>query len=405
MNNHQNNVILLILDAFRGDYISKDNTPNLYEFSKNSKYIKYLKPSFGFCERTEILTGKTSKESGYFTALGLDPKNSPYKDYKKTIKLFSIFDKLIPILIFQKILRRLFWIIFKKKKHTFYPFNIPFMLLSKLNLTEDGKDSLINNSFNSIYKLSNGVFNKATTDMSSSLSGDDHYRLKITLENLLNNDYQFYPVYISNMDYVGHYHGPSSGEAKNALIEVDSMIADFIGDSFEKDKDCTIIICGDHGMTEVKNKIDIEATIKNKLDESSFKNLNYFLDSTIARFWQTKKSEDEFRSISNLIEDEFGNLGKVVSRCDYERYDIPNSIKYGDFCFICNPGTIINPDFFNTKKNLKGMHGYNSSDISTLGFCMLLSNKIKSPFIDENIKNLTKVYELIKDSLDPKLYR
>lgn len=403
MNNHQNNVILLILDAFRGDYISQDNTPNLFQFSKSSKYIKYLKPSFGFCERTEILTGKTSIETGFFTAFGLDPKNSPYKEYKKTIKLFSIFDKFIFIPIFQKILRRVFWIIFKNKKHTFYPFNIPYDLLLKLSLTEDGKDSLITNSRNSIYKLSNGVFNKATTDMSSNLIGDDQYRLRITLENLLDNNYQFYPVYISKMDYVGHYHGPNSRQAKDALIEVDTIIADFVDDLFKKDDECTIIICGDHGMTEVENKVDIEATIKKKLDEPAFKNLFYFLDSTIARFWQIKKSEDEFIRISNLLEKEFGNLGQVVKRCDYERFNIPNSKKYGDFCFICNSGTIINPDFFNSNKNLKGMHGYNSSDVSTLGFCMILSNNIKSPFIDKNIKNLTKVYGLIKESLNLKL--
>ena len=61
-------VILILLDACRGDYINKKNTPFISSLSKQGTYYKYLKPEFGFCERTEILVGKKPLESGYFTA-------------------------------------------------------------------------------------------------------------------------------------------------------------------------------------------------------------------------------------------------------------------------------------------------------------------------------------------------
>ena len=74
--------ILLLLDAFRSDYISKNNTPFLYKISKEGFFCPSVEQSYGFCERTEILTGLRANESGFFTAVGYDPINSPYKNIK-----------------------------------------------------------------------------------------------------------------------------------------------------------------------------------------------------------------------------------------------------------------------------------------------------------------------------------
>ena len=47
-------IILFLLDAYKGEYLSKSNTPFLYNLSKKGKYIENIIPSAGFCERTEI---------------------------------------------------------------------------------------------------------------------------------------------------------------------------------------------------------------------------------------------------------------------------------------------------------------------------------------------------------------
>ena len=49
--------VIVILDAFRWDYISKSQTPFLYTFKEQNLYIKKLIASPGFCERSEIFTG------------------------------------------------------------------------------------------------------------------------------------------------------------------------------------------------------------------------------------------------------------------------------------------------------------------------------------------------------------
>ena len=82
-------VVLVLLDACRGDYINQKQTPFLFNLSKRSKYYESLVPSFGFCERTEILVGKTALESKCFTAFGFKPKASPYRGYTILLNLLD----------------------------------------------------------------------------------------------------------------------------------------------------------------------------------------------------------------------------------------------------------------------------------------------------------------------------
>ena len=68
--------IFILVDALRNDYINKKNMPFLYYLSQNNLYINRIKPSLGFCERSEIISGYNSEQTGYFTAIGKDMKKS-----------------------------------------------------------------------------------------------------------------------------------------------------------------------------------------------------------------------------------------------------------------------------------------------------------------------------------------
>tara|TARA_B100000242_G_scaffold3345_1_gene1984 strand:+ start:889 stop:2088 length:1200 start_codon:yes stop_codon:yes gene_type:complete len=373
MHHEDQKVILVLLDAFRCDYISRENTPNLFDLIDDSKYYKKIVPSFGFCERTEILVGKSSLESGYFTALGYDPKNSPYKDLEIVLTIFEFLESKSPEIV-KKVLRRFFWYLYKKKPGTFFPFNIPFKKLSDFRLTEDGFDNLIISSEDSIYNKGFGVFKRASTDMSSAMIGCDESRLNDVLENLGNPNYQFFPVYVSKMDFIGHYFGTSSNETFNALKEVDEQISNFVADAKMINHKIKIILCGDHGMTDICKKIDIEKKLKDSFKEEIISNkLNYFIDSTLIRFWFN--DENLRTQLKVFLHENFISFGDIVHAKDYEEKGIPKNKMYGDMIFLCHSGVIISPDFFNSKKNLKGMHGYIPKDDSNFGFCMIIENK------------------------------
>ena len=399
MKNYNKNVILVLLDAFRGDYINENDTPNIFKLSQKSEYISFLKPSFGFCERTEILTGKSSEETGYFTAIAYDPEKSPYKEYKNSLIFFSALEGIFRLRILKKIIRRIFWEIFKNKEATFYPFNIPFNDLSNLALTEDGVNNFIENSNDSIYKKAKGVYKDATTDMSSPLKGDDKYRLNLVLDNLNNADFQFYPIYISRMDSVGHQYGPNSDMTRSSLKCIDKLIIDFINAAQEIDEDCVIVLCGDHGMTEVVDKINLEKSLlKIRKDNNSLANFKYFLDSTIARFWFDENQDLNAKTLSKIIDNQFNKFGKSVLFENFENNGIPKSRKYGDLVFICNPGIIISPDFFNLKSDIRGMHGYKTFEESTYGFCITLSKNTATSVKDGPLP-LTYVHNVISKHL------
>ncbi len=381
MHHEDQKVILVLLDAFRCDYISRENTPKLFNLIDDSKYYKKIVPSFGFCERTEILVGKSSLESGYFTALGYDPKNSPYKDLEIVLTIFEFLESKSPEIV-KKVLRRFFWYLYKKKPGTFFPFNIPFKKLSDFRLTEDGFDNLIISSRDSIYNKGFGVFKRASTDMSSAMIGSDESRLKDVLENLSNPNYQFFPVYVSKMDFIGHYFGTSSNETFDALKEVDEQISNFVEDAKMINHKIKIILCGDHGMTDICEKIDIEKKLKDSFKKEIISNkLNYFIDSTLIRFWF---NDENIRiQLKVFLHENFISFGEIVHAKDYEEKGIPKNKMYGDMIFLCHSGVIISPDFFNSKKNLKGMHGYIPKEDSNFGFCMIIENKGEGVSIED----------------------
>ena len=84
--------VIFILDAHRASYI--DNHAPPYLSMLKNKYCYYdLTPSFGFCERSEIFTGLCPLESDNLTAIGHDPKNSPYNTFRLG---FNILSKVLP---------------------------------------------------------------------------------------------------------------------------------------------------------------------------------------------------------------------------------------------------------------------------------------------------------------------
>jgi len=390
-------VILVLLDACRGDYINKQNTPYLYELSKQSHYYKTLVPSFGFCERTEILVGEDGESSGYFTAFGYDEKKSPYNSFSTILSLLGVIENKLQSAFFSKLIRRIIWEIFKKKDGTYYPARIPLSELSNFILTEDGKNNLIDKSDDSIYNLAKNVFYGATTSLDKYLKGSDEDRLNLVL-NALDKKYDFYPTYVSLLDGIGHIYGPNSKEIKQALRIVDTQIEKFITSVTKKNQNVSIVLCGDHGMSSVKSYVDLtnifEELIKKNLIN---KNTKVFFDSTMARFWFHKKDFSSKKIIKNAINKKYANMGYFVEKDEYKKHGIPSNRMYGDLIWLCNEGVILSPDFFTPKdKSILGMHGYKPTDNQHYGFCLIV-NSDKDRRVYETPQPLTVVYDELKN--------
>lgn len=394
--NKRNKLVLVLLDAFRGDYISEKNTPFLHALASKNIYYQKLVPSFGFCERTEILVGLQPIQSGCFTAFGFNPSKSPYKKYINLLNYLDIIERFFNSKFFSKIIRKVLWLYFKNTPSAFFPFNIPLSMLPKLSLTEDGYLNHIENNSSSIYKISNNVFYGSSTSMSEYLHGDDCYRLNQVIENI-DSDLEFFPIYISELDVVGHAYGPESPEVISSLRKTDNLLRNFHDKLLSFPENITIVFCGDHGMSKVSKKINLIESIeefKKKLPKES--KFEYFVDSTMSRFWFGDLKTNEINLLRETIMSKHSNSGFFIDRHQYIDNGIPSLDEYGDLMFICNEGVIISPDFFNPRdKSISGMHGYMPKNDSHFGFGIISKPNNESAYFNEELP-LSEMYKFLR---------
>jgi hypothetical protein len=412
-------VILILIDAMRYDYISKNVTPFLYDCCQKGEYYTHVIPSYGFCERTEILSGLNPAESGYFTAIGYDPENSPYKT-KPSYRIFDIIVNSLPNKIYNPIskrgykVRQKFREIIKSnfiKNHnipnSYSPYNIPFSFLPYFNLTEDAAelaplDQTIKRSVLTLLdKSGKKYFSDAFTSLNMFKNISDESRFRITLKALKKKCYSFLMIYNSIPDHFGHVCGTDSNELKNSLSNLDNMIHEFVDSCLKIDNSTNFIFLGDHGMVNVEKKLDVRKMIcliskKEKLKE--LKDYIYFLDSTVLRIWffnEHSKSifEKGLKDCTQLNEN-----GVFLTKEIAHNYKIPFGDKrYGDLVWLANSGVLIFPDFFHSSFENQGMHGYNPDDVNSHGTCIAFGENINPKKID-NIK-LTEVYNILLDKL------
>jgi len=398
--------VLIIMDAFRHDYISEKKTPFLYKYAKSGTYIKKIKPGNGFCERSELFTGKSPIESGYFTAFNYIKGRSHYKALIKPLAfLYSFFGENAPPLI-DKVIRRILWMWSSKTKHPMHPQKIPFNFLQYFSLAEDYYDFREPGAlkFDSIFDIARrnnkSIFYDSFTALSLPSNGNDQDRLNLAL-NVVDNDYDLYLVYIASPDAIGHKYGPNSTEIIDNNRKLDDTINAFIKSFSSKCNQSRFILLGDHGMASVNTSIDIKSIIKDLILENNWvsgKDIIYFLDSTMLRVWvlNDKIRNKLFNSLKNnhdLIKN-----GIFLSKENSIKYNIPYGTEYGDLIWWANPGVMIYPDFFHHQKQQpKGMHGYYNETKSSKGMCIDYGFGAKKEIIDGG--DLVSVYKMLEDSL------
>lgn len=402
---NDNKVIFVLIDALRSDYITEQDSPFLYNFAKNNRYFRHVTQSRSFCERSEIFTGLSPRESGYFSAIGFCPTESPFKDIK-ILFFLSFFERFFDGNRYYKAIRnRMLHFFTRKKQVSMKSYSIPSKILDLFSLTEDKYDFRDKNAFDGRENLFKDcrdknikIFYDSFTALNFTKVSSDDMRLEMVEDNIT-SDYNLYMLYIGVMDSCAHKYGPKSNERKSELRKLDAKLSDFFNNINLKVKGVKFIFLGDHGMADVLTKIDVgqevnSIAVKNGLILGD--DYAYFLDSTMLRVWYFNDKakitlENELRS--NLI---LRGNGVFVDEKIAIEEEIPFPDKrYGDTLWLANMGVLIFPDFFHTDKPYKGMHGYNVDDISSKGTCIVSSD---NPEYINNIK-LTDVYSILKREL------
>lgn len=361
-------VLLILIDALSSEYLTKENMPFLFDWAQKNNYVKKIKASCGYCERTEIFTGMYPSTSHNFTAIGYDEKNPVYKK-SILLDMMHLFEK-----ISSRNTRRAFNIYSKISKKSMLGYRIPFKILHKFSLTEDKFPHDCENAFKgeSIFSIMNNVKKKYTLEVFTSLGAQipmtDDERIE-KAKSLLQSDYDFVPLYIGVIDAVGHKYVDNEEKMRESLLKVDKKLEEIISEAESiNNKKIDIMVLGDHGMEYVTELVDIDTALKN-LKLKKFVDYDYFLDSTIARFW-CKNSEIKEKIIEGL---DTMLSGKGFWVNDDNKYHIPyncDSREYGDLIWCANTGVLIYPDFFNRQVDC-GMHGYAEVTDRGKGLCII----------------------------------
>ena len=380
-------VLFILLDAFNCDYISESNTPFIWDLCQSNIYVKKIRPSFGFCERSEIFTGCYPDETNNFTAIGFNQDQSPFVILKKipfpkTPSKSFVFDNRYS----RKIISNLYRILGIR----FPVFQIPFGLLPHLTLTEDLTDHTKTGAFSvqSIFDMLDKYNKTFCYDSFTALglaNGNDNNRIDTAIKNArLNKD--FYALFVGEIDYISHVYGTTSKETANGLRAIDKKVQYAISSFREKFNDFKVVIVGDHGMIDIDLYFNLWDSLEPLLLKNNLvsgKDYLMFLDSTIARFSCCHEIVRE--KITNILCNKpFTDCGSLISLSLAKKYHLPVPGKlYGDVLWWANPGTVIFPDFFHRQKKPKAMHGYSPDLNGSKGFCVLAGDDIEKKIIEE----------------------
>lgn len=348
--------VFVLVDALKSDYLTKENMPFLYSLSQESRYIKHVIPSPGFCERSEIFSGLDAYDTGCFSAIAYLPKLSQYRSDKFLLKLASGVET-----ISKKYTRFFANKIRIKLKRKMNVYKIPFMSLKYFALTEDGECKFT--QYNDIFDVLRSVGKTYTMDAFTSLS-DLCSRYKGCVEDFIkeyiSKTIDFIPVYIGLIDSVGHRYGADIDKIRPYLLQVDSQLKRIY--ALTTSSGYAFAVLGDHGMVPVSKKVNIMSKVQ-ELPIKLGKDYEAFYDSTSVRFWSY--NDEAKQMLKNMLINDCSNLGTIIDETNYLSYRIPLDIMsddkpiYGDILWCANPGVLVSPDFFHSEDEYKnGMHGY-----------------------------------------------
>ena len=368
--------LILYIDALGFDFINKENTPFLYKYGKENSFVR-LKTLLGYTGiENAFITGKMPNETGIWTEFVYENNN------------LGFILKFIPLP--NSILSYFFALSNYLKGHTFLSklHYIPRKFFNKFNSSI--KDGLWKREYfqNKPFLYYGWPFfvtnNKVKLDF---IKRNDEYKLKKFI-NSFNENIDLYFIHLVDLDKTMHEFGTKHENSIKEIKKQDEYASLIVNEFKSKFKDPKIIIWSDHGFTDIKGYINIENTVK------KFKNINYFLDSTIARFWfKDNKFKEELLKELNKIQN-----GHIINLNEKSKYNVPLGREYGEIIFVVNPGFLILPNFYQGNKPCKGMHGY-MPDKANLDAFFIINKKT-----NKKILNMDEALSLLEDG-NIQLYR
>lgn len=344
--------VIICLDGFKNSYL--DKAPFLKQLAKNNLNGEIFH-GVGYASEYSAITGKKPEELGIIANFVYNPRNNFY--------FFLNFLENFPI---RKQIRTLLDIVLNIKeflmgnKQPKSSFDIPFEYLRyfdysvKKNIFQENAFKfptifeLLRHKKISAYMWPFIYKNKRTKidllNVSINTAYTDKRAFQKSIELLKENPDICY-IHFFATDNLVHKYGIESKKTTELINELDYYTREI---SKYADK---ILIYSDHGMTDVKEIIDIKS-LMNKTRLIYGIDYIMFLDDTLARFWiLNKKCKNK---IEKLLKET--GKGKIIL---FKNKKIHK--KFGEIIFLANSGVLICPNFYQSTPH-KATHGYDDTE-------------------------------------------
>ena len=352
---HESSFIIL-LDALRHDYVSAEHSPYLFTLKQRAVSAQVIE-TFAFQTRPAYFAGLEPEESDICHLYERNPECSPFSFLRCAPGLCAALDRLSLDGVVRGPIRRLAK---RREQRCGRPASAAVMSTAQIPLR-----------FLPCFSLCEAQFTDSPNVFGDHRTIFDHFR-RVGLtwnwigyprdfgstESILRR-YADSPradvvyLHFSELDWLGHKHGPATPEVFAALTRLDATLRSLLEPAVQRG--AKIVIFGDHGMVQVQHRLDIEACLR-ALPLSAPGDYLYFLDSTQARFWFFS---DRARTLVTAALQQLTG-GHIVSDAERSALHINfRHSRFGELIYMLHGGHIIHPSFFDrSAEGPHGMHGY-----------------------------------------------
>jgi len=348
--------VVALLDAFRHDYLSPDSAPFLSSLASNGVAGANEEP-FGYQTRPAFFAGLYPETSDICTMFERADDDGPFS-VARYLPDFVDNRKYIDWGLRRLLERYVRWNTeYSGVKKYGTPADIPLSILYKFDFAEKElpwhPKYVSQPTIFDLLRTHNKSWSYQGWPLVTDYDSDDD--IVQSCVETVNEDHSFLYVHLSELDGLGHSHGPSAGVVTDGVKRIDNRLQTIWEYCDETFGTVNLIAFGDHGMVEVTETLDLWSELQST-DLSLGEDFEVFLDSTMARFWsETHQVEAEIKSFLNGFDS--GTILTEQDRQEYRARFADN--RFGDLLFLMDPGTTISPNFFNRSADpAAGMHGY-----------------------------------------------
>ncbi|BDU51133.1 alkaline phosphatase family protein [Haliovirga abyssi] len=345
--------LIIMIDAVRPDYISKEYTPFLYELKEKNTFLK-LHTLLGYSSgiHPSIYTGCYQDKTGKFVVFYKDEENSIFK-WTKFLKLiptdflrkYAIAFMKVPYYYTPKKYKKFLPKFFRETVIKVPP-SIPLDILPYFNMGNKG---------NKLKTLYDYLDENSVSYESYATTKNTYFENVTSLEELKISDKTVDSFYIYEPDGYGHKYGANSKEIKELMSKIDKKVKSLYKEALEKFKDVNLFIFSDHGMYNVEKFVDIQTPLK-KAGLEQPRDFIAFFDTTFARFWTKDNGvKDKIIEVLNNTE---GVRYLNDTLLDKYKINFKEKEKFGEIIGVVEGGIRQFPDYFSpVRSTIKGLHG------------------------------------------------